>query len=276
LGRLNIARVVYYNPYDSQLVGRLAELYKAKVYYDWTDNWALYYGKPSISLEESTAVKSADGVITVTKRLEERATDIRGSSDKILYLPNATSWRPEIASSIPEDLRNIKKPRIGFSGHVGPLIDFRLLKVLASEKPEWNWVFVGSVDDKTKTGFHKFKNFHFLGQKQFHELKSYLDHCQVSVAPYKLSNVEGDATKLYDYLAVGNPIVSSRIETAKRMAPFIRIADTPTEWVSCISESINSDDDIENKQRQLESRNHSWKKRSRILINWWRTQEGKN
>ena len=128
-------QIIYYNPWDEPLVRRLENRLGVPSYFDWTDNWSRYYDIPALQSAQTSAIKTACGVIVVSKRLEQRACRIRDGKDRVLFLPNATAWRPNGSRRCPEDLRDIPGPRIGFSGHAGPLFDKALLKDLAFARP---------------------------------------------------------------------------------------------------------------------------------------------
>lgn len=266
-------QIIYYNPWDVPLVRRLENRLRVPSYFDWTDNWSRYYDIPALQSAQTSAIKTACGVIVVSKRLEQRACKIRDGKDRILFLPNATAWRPTGSSRCPEDLKDIPGPRFGFSGHAGPLFDKALLKDISLARPDWHWVLVGSFDPKMRDDCSESKNLHFLGPKPFETLPVYMHHCQVLVAPYKLDITEGDATKLYDYLTIGHPVLSARIETAERLKPFVRIADDLPSWLSELEAALTEKNDTMRSARQDESKKHTWDARANELLAWLHRQE---
>jgi glycosyltransferase involved in cell wall biosynthesis len=274
--RLNGTRyrqIIYYNPWDEPLVRRLGNRLGVPSYFDWTDNWSRYYDIPALQSAQTSAVKNARGVIVVSKRLEQRACRIREGKDRVLFLPNATAWGVNGNRRCPEELMDIPGPRIGFSGHGGPLFDKALLKDLAIARPQWNWVLVGSFDKEMRIDCREINNLHFLGPKPFESLSAYMHHCQVLVAPYKLEIVDGDATKLYDYLTIGHPVISARIETAERLKPFVRIADDLPAWLSELDAALVEKNDAMRSARQEESKKHTWDVRANELLEWLQQQE---
>ena len=100
-----------------------------------------------------------------------------------------------------------------------------------------------------------------------------MQHCQVLVALYKLNITEGDATKLYDYLTIGHPVISSRIETAERLQPFVRIADDFQSWLSKLDAALAERNDAMRSARKEESKKHTWDKRANELLGWLQRQE---
>jgi glycosyltransferase involved in cell wall biosynthesis len=237
------------------------------VLFDWTEDWKTYYDIQSMGSAQRLAVKTASAIIAVTERLKERASEIRGNDDSILLLPNATSWKAARNLPCPSELSKIPTPRLGYLGHVGPWLDADLVASLAQARPEWHWVLVGHTDPSRQEDFRSFGNIHLLGQKPFDELQSYMQHCQVLVAPYR-KYIEGDATKLYDYLTIGRPIISSVIETAYRLKPYVQIVEDINSWLTAIAEALNEKDNKLRWARQQESLKHTWDVRASALLDW--------
>lgn len=266
-------QIIYYNPLDEPLARRLGSRLRIPTYFDWTDNWPLYYDAQSLQSAQTSAVKTASGVIVVSKRLEQRACKMRDSKDRVLFLPNATAWRPYESRPCPEDMVDIPEPRIGFSGHVGPLFDQKLVKNLALARPRWHWVLVGAFDQRIREDFIENDNLHFLGPRPFDSLPAYMHHCRALVAPYKLGVMEGDATKLYDYLTTGRPVVSAAIETAKRLQPFVTISDNVPSWLDALEAALADRNDGMCYARKTESEKHTWDMRASELLEWLQLQE---
>ncbi|HZK82788.1 MAG TPA: glycosyltransferase, partial [Humisphaera sp.] len=66
--------------------------------------------------------------------------------------------------------------------------------------------------------------------------------------------------KLFEYLAAGKPIVATDVAGFREAFPWVRIANTPGEFVQAALESLNEDSSLA-ASRHEESRRHSWKAR---------------
>jgi len=256
---------MFYNPWDVPLARYL--LMNGKVFFDWTDDWAIYYNDLVIGTAQESAIKMASGVIAVTESLRDRAIDLRRSDMEVLLLPNATAWKPVQTSGGPEDMRHIPFPRLGYLGTTGYWFDAELIVSLCHSRPTWNWVIVGNVDKNIKKRFRTYPNIHLLGQKPFSNLQSYMAQCQILVAPYG-QDFQGDSTKLYDYLTLGLPIISSDIETARRLKPHVRIASDRRDWIRAIEEALEEKSPSLQLDRQRESLRHTWDTRASALLDW--------
>ena len=269
LAHRTVWHTIFYHPWDTPLAKQM--LKHGPVLFDWTEDWAEYHDRLSIH-HQNAACKMASGVIAVTEKLKSRAIEICGNKQKILFLPNATAWKPGQDLPCPEDIRNIPLPRIGYIGFLGPWFNEDLVVKLAQARPDWHWIMVGNVDQNIAERFRNYQNVHLLGKRPFLSLQAYMANCRVLVAPYR-KNLEGDATKLYDYLTLGSPIVCSEIETAYRLLPHVRIATDIQSWLHAIEEAIKEKDASLNRARQEISLHHTWDNRAETLMNWLRELE---
>ena len=256
---------VFYNPWDVPLARHLSR--HGPVWFDWTDDWKEYYGLLSIGRAQEEAVRMASGVIAVSELLRDRAVHLRGSAKKVLLLPNATAWTPTPNLDRPVDITHIPSPRLGFVGHIGPWFDIELVLKLSDIRPEWQWILVGSIDSRFVHRLKQRENIHLLGQRPYDTLQAYMAHCDVLVAPYR-PGIEGDATKLYDYLTIGLPIVSARLSTAIRLRPHVDIASDVPSWIKALNNALHNTKPGLRLERQEEIRKHTWHMRACTLLNW--------
>jgi glycosyltransferase involved in cell wall biosynthesis len=111
------------------------------------------------------------------------------------------------------DQRMIKGPKIGFFGVIDERFDTQLIKDLAIAKPEWNIVLIGPVVKIDPATLPQLPNIHYLGQKSYSELPTYLAGWQVAMLPFLLNESTRfiSPTKTPEYLAAGIPVVSTPI-----------------------------------------------------------------
>ena len=230
---------IYYHPFDVPMMQPLGE--RSKVIFDWTEDWSVFHAETNISELQIKAVKSADAVITVTRQLYERAAVIRGGSDRLYHIPNATVFeRSDELAVEPNDIKSLAHPRIGFIGHAGPWFDEHLVGEIARKRPDWNWVMVGGCGESANQQLEGLPNIHWQGVHSPEKLMSFMQHCDVLVAPYK-NGIEGDATKLYDYLVAAKPILSIPCETAERLQPWVTVCQSSSEWISELDGLLSED-----------------------------------
>lgn len=256
---------IFYHPYDVDLIKALPK--DVFTIFDWTEDWAVFHQDRTLAHLQREAVISSSMVLTVTEELRRRAVDWRGSEIAVHLLPNATAFRPfDVRGNyLPDELKSIPSPKIGFIGHVGPWFDAGLVVELASLNPEWQWILVGGVNDDIARILYEKPSIHCLGVKPPAELVPLMLACDVLVAPY-VRNISGDATKLYDYLATGKPIVTSPCETAERLQPFVTICDGLEAWSVGIVRALSEDNTQLMKQRRNEALKNHWSVRVNKLL----------
>ncbi len=228
---------IYYHPFDVVMMPHLAK--RSEVIFDWTEDWAVFHDDTEISELQIRSVREADAVITVTQQLYERAVTIRGGRESVFHVPNATALeRSDEKSGEPEELEQLGHPRIGFIGHAGPWFDGQLVAEIAGQRPHWQWVMVGGCGEDAARQLYGLSNIHWQGVQPPEKLLSFMQHCDLLVAPYK-KGIEGDATKLYDYLVAARPIITIPCETAELLQPWVSMCQNSSEWMAALDHLLS-------------------------------------
>ena len=110
---------------------------------------------------------------------------------------------PEIAA--------LKRPVIGYVGGMHDALDYDLVNAMTALRPEWHWVFVGL--QRGGPMIQQRANVHMPGWIPHGELHRYVRAFDVCIIPYVESAASDHVfpTKLYEYLAAGRPVVSTRM-----------------------------------------------------------------
>ena len=109
-------------------------------------------------------------------------------------------------------LQAFPKPVIGYIGGLHGHVDFGMLLAMARARPNWSWLFVGAV--QTAVGdLAELPNVYLVGQQEHRDLVRYIRLFDVCIVPYVNSHFTSTVvpTKINEYLAVGKPVVSSRL-----------------------------------------------------------------
>ncbi|MFN3967044.1 MAG: glycosyltransferase family 1 protein, partial [Endomicrobiia bacterium] len=107
-----------------------------------------------ISQMEIKLIKNADIIFVSSKPLYEKKKIY--SPDKTYYMPNVADfdhfskvWREKLM--VPEDIKNIKHPIIGFVGAISKYkIDFSIIEYILQTHPEWSFVLIGALGEGEK------------------------------------------------------------------------------------------------------------------------------
>lgn len=181
--------------------------------------------------------------------LEEK--NARRSSSKS---SSSNDARGQLSDSI---LPELAHPVIGYVGGLHRHIDFRMLAEMARARPLWSWVFVGAIQTEL-TELAALPNVHLPGQKRHEELVRYIREFDVCIVPYAESLYTATVvpTKINEYLAVGKPVVSTKLpsvcEFNRRHNVLLTAAAQAGEFLQCVEEALRSPKDEATIERRRE------------------------
>jgi glycosyltransferase involved in cell wall biosynthesis len=226
--------------------GQLGE--KLAVYYI-TDDFTKFTGHPAgaIGRMEKELVAKADVIIASSRHL----ADIKGNGKKINFVSHGVNHAHFsralgiTAEQYPADIRNIKKPIIGFYGEINDWLDLKMIHRAAGLKPDWSFVLLGRVAvEAGDIGYLKtLPNIHLLGQKKFDQLPAYCAAFDVGLIPMKLNDLTVcvHPLKLKEYLAAGLPVVSARLPEVLAYKDVVEFADNAEELIAAVTKHLTGD-----------------------------------
>lgn len=142
-----------------------------------------------------------------------------------------------------DDQKKIPHPRLGFYGVIDERMDLELLDAVASERPEWHLVMVGPVVKIDPKSLPKRKNIHYIGQRDYELLPSYLAGWDVCLLPFALNESTRyiSPTKTLEYMAAGLPIVSTPItDVEEPYGDIVFIARSASEFVAACEKALSA------------------------------------
>ena len=148
----------------------------------------------------------------------------------------------------PAALAGVPHPRLGFVGAINEKVNLRLLSALAAADRTWQIVLVGPVtlrynlDDLD--ALRSQPNVHFIGALPVAQVPHAISACDVCLMPYKINAWTHHISplKLYEYLAVGRPIVSTAIPAvtdSSELAPLVSVAPDEAEMSVLIRRTLS-------------------------------------
>lgn len=158
-----------------------------------------------------------------------------------------------------------QRPIIGYVGTLGTWIDQPLLKRLALELPEWSVVLIGPE----AADFSKLKgiaNLHFIGERPHSEIPSLISQFDVAMIPFIINELTTDINpiKLFEYMAMGKPIISTLLPEVQRYASLVLMADDHDEFVRLVTLAHNEDRTLQSIRKSVASQN-TWHDRVRQI-----------
>lgn len=237
----------YYTPMALEF-GR--DLPSSLIVYDCMDELSAFRGAPPrIELLERELLARADLVFTGGRSLHEAKRTLNPnvhlfpSSVDVSHFSRARPSGAEPVSE-PDDQARIPQPRLGFFGVIDERMDLELIEYVAQSRPAWQLVMVGPVAKIDPASLPRRANIHYLGQKHYEQLPSYLGGWQVALMPFALNEATRfiSPTKTLEYLAGGVPVVSTPI--ADVVSPyaergFVRVGSDERSFLRAIEHTLS-------------------------------------
>lgn len=210
--------------------------------------------QPMVAQEEAL-LSASDVVIASSGVLEQHALRKR---DDVLVLRNACDFE-HFAKT---ERANNARPVIGYYGAISDWFDSALVAELASRRPDWEFVLVGSTYNGDLSRLAKLPNVSLPGEESYHALPEVLGRFDVAIIPFKRMPLT-EATnpvKVYEMLAAGKPVVSVPLPEVAALAPLVRLASNATEFEQAIAEALTEDVHAADARRAF-ARGQTWQHR---------------
>jgi glycosyltransferase involved in cell wall biosynthesis len=219
---------------------------------------------------ERRLLASSDIILTTSVGLKEKA----GHDDARVHLVRnacdyehfATPRQPPPDFKPVIDLNALRKPRLGYMGDIADWLDQGLIRFLAESRPEWSFVFFGprKHDISTLTAL---RNVHFPGSVPYDELPYYLHHFDCMLIPFVLNDLtkEVNPVKMYEYLAMGAPIVSAAMPEVVRYEEVVGIGRSREDFLDKIEQALKTDSEELRGKRRSVARENSWDARIKAV-----------
>ena len=244
------------------LVGRLGE---SGVVYDITDDWTTLTQSPRLTelirTQDAALCGTADAVIVCSERLRQMKSGVARNLHLIPNGVNAALYvnRPDW---IPPTAAKWQRPVVGYVGTIHPdRIDVALVVALAREMPQATIALVGpnhlSPQDMARLG--QLPNIHFTGPVPYVQVPAYLHAFDVCMTPHLVTPFTESLNpiKLWEYLAVGKPIVSTDVAGFRDYPQWVAIASNAAKFAEAIQAGLHENPAMV-EGRRTEAAKHSW------------------
>jgi glycosyltransferase involved in cell wall biosynthesis len=229
-------------PAPASVVGSLGE---AKIIYHCGDEYSEFSGTDKdamIQLERELMTK-CDCVIVSSERLYQAKKPYNKNTFLVTHGVDVAHFRkacdPHI--SVPEEMKRLRRPLIGYFGLIADWVDLDLIRFLALSRPAYSFVLIGKVTTDVKV-FDGVGNVHLLGQRSYETLPGYVKAFDVAILPLVMNEltIAANPLKLREYLAAGLPVVSTAIPEAARLNHIVRIGHSKFEFLNHVSAILES------------------------------------
>lgn len=204
--------------------------------------------------EHNKLVRAADAVLVNSTFYKTLCR-----TKKIYMVSQGVSLKKNFSrKNIVNVLPDIPRPIVGFSGYTYPRLDVGLLIYAAKQLPHVSFVFVGPLKNdvlglsmteqkiikefyQTWPNLKKLPNVYHLGDIPNEIRRHYIAQFTVGIIPYntRIRYVKyGNATKAYEYLAMGEPVVSTELKPLHDLDDVIRFAKNKEQFVRQIKMAL--------------------------------------
>ena len=245
----------------------LKELLKpeAYIYLDRDKTVVMDYWKRHGTKLEPKLVRKSDAVICNSYDFEKYNRKFNPNS---FYIGNGVDlelFDIENQYEIPNELKNIPKPIIGYVGALLSLrLDIDLMITSAVNNPDKSFVFIGPEDDDfSKSKLHELENVYFLGKRHKNIVPAYVSHFDVCINPQVVNEITigNFPLKIVEYLSLGKPVVAIETNTMNELFSEVTyVAKNQKEFDELINKALVEDSEEKKQQRVNFTKQFSWNK----------------
>ena len=219
--------------------------------------------------EEAQLAERADVVLAVSRPLKERQ---RRRNRQAFFVPNGVAMEWVNGATPPvSTVGSARRRTIGFVGTLNKNIDFPLLLTIARRLPDVTLRIVGPVVSKLAPAqqnaletLKSLPNVEMLGFRAPQDLFAYIADFDVCLLPF-LDNdwiSHSDPIKFYQYLALGKPVVATRVPAVVRYRRLCYPAASPAAFVASIEAALAESDELSAPRKRVAAV-HDWKRLAR-------------
>ena len=183
-------------------------------------------------------------------------------SGKTYFLPqgvNCDHFRKRV-DQIPDEIKNIPTPAIGFFGFISEWINLTVIEKCLSTYPNYSFVFIGK-SLRNLDSLKQFQNFFYLGEIKYSILPNYASLFDLGLIPFEVNEltIASNPLKLLEYMSMGIPVLSSDLPEVRKFKDLVFIAKDDNEFVELIKRSIEDNLPERNRKRIEKAQEFSWK-----------------
>lgn len=205
------------------------------------------------------AFSGADIPIVSAEKLREKYQYL--TDKEIIVVPNGHNIQIKDIEeiNIPEEIKKIPSPRIGFLGSLFQFTDDNLLEYMIKNRPNYNFIFVGGIEKGFPKGkIENYNNVFFLGRKPKEEIPGYIKGFDICINPFKVHEVNDSVNplKIFEYLALNKFVISTKMYSLQKeeISKYVIFVGDKEEFLMKLDELIekskynnNVDRDVINK-----------------------------
>ncbi len=222
-------------------IGAVERISANLLVFDAIDNWLhhpqMQESRELIKRNYEIIEQKADIILTVSDELKKLFPD----NTNVNWISNGVDkdYFKKSFSKMKND-----HPVIGYVGKIQERVDFDLLEKCLVKYPDNKFVIIGPAyaqKDKISMLKRKYGNISFRGDIHYNNLPDEMQKIDIAVIPHKVDEFTNSMNplKLYEYLAAGKPIVTTKVAGTDNISPFVYVADTNDDFIVKLEQAMN-------------------------------------
>lgn len=193
-----------------RLIDLIGGRHAVVVYHSLADYQALAEDHHAMVKTEEELVRRSDLVLVQSAGLRQRFERLNAHVFDLGIGVNLSVFDPAKVGEGAAEIRDLPRPVIGYVGGIHEHLDLELLRELARNFPRASIVLVGPFLIEP-AALPAEPNIHFLGPRRHSDLPPVVAAFDVGLIPYQRTAYTEtvNPTKLFEYLAMGVPVVST-------------------------------------------------------------------
>ncbi|MPZ97812.1 MAG: glycosyltransferase [Dehalococcoidia bacterium] len=264
--------------YDSPYLAGLAEATAGPSrFYVAPDPFAFYnWDIATTERLERVMLEQCDASFAVSAEL---ACDFRRQTVRpVHHLPNAVPHSlietVDAGPPRPADLAGIPGPIVGCVGKINSTYDWTFIGRLAEASPDVSFVFIGPIMEPVAERRQQIRrllarpNLYWLGPRPYEDLPAYLAHFDVALNPLLVDphNHRRSPLRLYEYVAAGRPILSTRLHSLAEFDGLVEAVDDPAEAEAALRRMLSRGEPLDAEQRREWLMSNTWEARAQQFL----------
>lgn len=196
--------------------------------FDAIDNWLYHPQMPNKKIIKecySFVDKNADIITTVSKDL----ADFFKENKNVHWVANGVDVERFSVAVNKKD--KCDKINVGYVGKIQDRVDFNLVEKCLQTCVNCNFTFIGPVFAQKKIIYKlekKYDNIIFTGDIEYNELPNIMKNIDIAIIPHRVDKFTNSMNplKLYEYLAAGKPVITTKIAGVAKISPYVIICNT--------------------------------------------------
>jgi glycosyltransferase involved in cell wall biosynthesis len=245
LAALGVARDPVVMVSNIYAAGILAGLPRRLAVYDFNDSPFQFAGTPAWARGYWARTLAQIDVVFAVSEFYRRQLEAE-TEKPVIPLGNGVEFehfaRPR---PVPDDLRDLPRPRVVYLGLLSHFLDFGILEALREAARGGTLVLLGPGTPATEAQVRALAGrpgVVRLGPRPYELAPAYLQACDVGVIPFRAQNpyVQGiNPNKVYQYLASGIPVVTTPLLDLTPSSSLLQFAADPGGFASAVGRALD-------------------------------------